>query len=231
MKKILLVDDSKLVRSFFLKKLERYEDKFQVQTAENGSEAIKIMKNFMPHLVITDLEMPVMDGFQLLAHMNRHSPNTPMYVMTAKGSPEVRQRINSLGSIRYFEKPLDIDALAETIMADLSSEGAKGKLQGITLVSFLQLIEVEAKTCTLTVTANQSKGYLNCVNGKLINAQVGDLKGLVAAYALIAWENAVIEISNTLTKKDEEISVPLVNVIMEGLNRKDEGTTPESPMS
>ena len=222
MKKVLIVDDSKLVRNFFIKKLERYKEKFEVRTAENGADAIKIMKEFQPNLVMTDLEMPVMDGFQLLAYMNRNIPDIPVYVMTANGSPEVEKRINALGPIRYFEKPLDIDYLAESIIADLSSDGAQGTLQGITLVSFLQLIEVEGKTCTLTVSANEKKGSLNCLNGKLINAEVGDINGLSAAYELIGWDNAIIEIANTVKNKNVEITLPLTNVLMKGVNLKDE---------
>ncbi len=224
MKKVLIVDDSKLVRNFFLKKLERYQDRFEVRVAENGSDAVNIMKNFHPHLVMTDLEMPIMDGFELLAYMHRNNPDIPMYVMTAKGTPEVEKRINAMGSIRYFEKPLDIDMLAESITSDVTSDGAKGKLQGIMLVSFLQLIEVEGKSCTLTVTSRNRTGTLSCVNGRLINAQLEDLKGLEAAYELISWDNAIIEIVNTVNNRAEEIKLPLVSVIMEGLSRKDEKT-------
>jgi CheY-like chemotaxis protein len=171
---------------------------------------------------MTDLEMPVMDGFELLAYMNKNKPNIPVYVMTANGSPEIEEQINSLGSIKYFEKPLDIDKLVGHITTDLAADGAKGKLQGIMLVSFLQLIEVEGKTCTLTVSSNSKTGTLSCVNGKLLNASVAGLKDLDAAYEMISWDNAFIEISNTVDNRDVEITVPLVNVIMEGLSRKDE---------
>lgn len=224
MKKVLIVDDSRLVRNFFLKKLERYNDKIEVQTAENGEHAIEVIKEFKPMLVMTDLEMPVMDGFELLAYMTQNHPKIPMFVMTAKGSPEIRERINGLGSIKYFEKPLDIDELAEMILSELSKGGAKGKLQGIMLVSFLQLVEVEGKTCTLTVSAEGRKGTLCCEKGRLLNARVNDLKGLGAAYEMIRWDNAVIEISNTLIDNTAEIDMPMVNIIMEGLNRKDESS-------
>ena len=90
MKKVLIVEDSKLVRSFFTKTLKRYEDKFEVTTAENGVDAIGLMNNSLPDLVMTDLDMPVMDGFELLVYMNKSHPDMPMFVMTAKGSPEVR---------------------------------------------------------------------------------------------------------------------------------------------
>ena len=94
MKKVLIVEDSKLVRSFFTKTLKRYEDKFEVTTAENGVDAIGLMNNNLPDLVMTDLDMPVMDGFELLVYMNKNHPDMPMFVMTAKGSPEVEKKIN-----------------------------------------------------------------------------------------------------------------------------------------
>jgi CheY-like chemotaxis protein len=222
MKKVLIVEDSKLVRSFFLKKLKRFDDKFEVLTAENGEEATSIMKSSPPDLVMTDLEMPIMDGFELLVYIHKNHPVIPVFVMTAKGSPEVEKRINALGSIRYFEKPLDIEYLAECIMAELESDGAKGQIQGITLVSFLQLVEIENKTCTLIVSAKGRKGFISCLNGELINAEVGGLKGQDAAYEMISWNNASIEIIKEVGNKAKEINMPLMTLIMEGVSRKDE---------
>jgi len=221
MKRVLIVEDSKLVRSFFTKTLKRYEDKFEVFTAENGVDAIGFMNNLLPDLIMTDLDMPVMDGFELLVYMNKNHPDIPTFVMTAKGSPEVKEKINALGSIRYFEKPVDIDILAECIMEDLGS-GAKGQLQGISLASFLQLIEIESKSCTLSVSARGENGTLTCLNGELINAEIGDLKGLQAAHKMISWDTASIEILNTADNTDKEINEPLMSIIMEGTRQKDE---------
>lgn len=221
MKRVLIVEDSKLVRSFFTKTLKRYDDKFEVFTAENGVDAIGFMNNLLPDLIMTDLDMPVMDGFELLIYMNKNHPDIPMFVMTAKGSPEVREKINALGSIRYFEKPVDIEYLAECIMDELGS-GAKGQLQGISLASFLQLIEIESKSCTLSVSARGDKGVLTCLKGELINAEIGDLKGLEAAHKMVSWDTASIEILNTATNTDKEINESLMSIIMEGTRQKDE---------
>jgi CheY-like chemotaxis protein len=176
----------------------------------------------LPDLVLTDIIMPLMDGFDLLAYMNKNYPQIPVFVMTAKGSPEMETKASAMGAVRYFEKPIDIDYLAECVMAEFESEGAEGQLQGITLVSFLQMVEVEDKTCTLAVSKDGKKGFLSCMDGELINAEVGILKGLEAAYELISWENASIEIINTVVNENREIDLPLMNIIMEGTNRKDE---------
>jgi len=221
MKRVLIVEDSKLVRSFFTKTLKRYEDKFEVMTAENGVDAIGLMNSSLPDLVMTDLDMPVMDGFEFLLYMNKNYPDIPMFVMTAKGSPEVEKKINALGSFRYFEKPLDVDFLADCIMEELGG-GTTGQLQGISLASFLQLIEIENKTCTLTVSIGGQKGALTCRKGALINAEVGSLKGLEAAHEMISWENASIEILNAAGNTKKEFEEPLMSIIMEGIRQKDE---------
>ena len=221
MKRVLIVEDSKLVRSFFTKTLKRYEDKFEIMTAENGVDAIGLMNSLLPDLVMTDLNMPVMDGFELLTYMNKNHPDMPMFVMTAKGSPKVEKKINALGSIRYFEKPVDVDFLADCIMEELGG-GATGKLQGISLASFLQLIEIENKTCTLTVSIGGQKGEMTCLKGELINAEVGAMKGLEAAHELISWENASIEILNSADNTKKEFEDPLMSIIMEGIRQRDE---------
>ena len=165
--------------------------------------------------------MPEMNGFELLAYMSSNCPEIPVFVMTANGSPEVEERINTLGSIKYFEKPMNIDVLTESIFEELNA-GAQGKIEGIGLSSFLQLIEMEQKTCTLTVESEGISGRVYCLKGALISAESGELKNEQAVYRLLEWDNPAINIENTCAKKENEINQPLMSVLMEGLKLKDE---------
>jgi len=100
--------------------------------------------------------------------------------------------------------------------------GVGGQLQGISLDSFLQMVQMEKTTCTLKVVSGKKEGLLYILNGDLISAETRDLQNMDAACAIISWDDTVIEIDNTCTKTENEINQPLMHVLMEGLKLKDE---------
>jgi hypothetical protein len=100
--------------------------------------------------------------------------------------------------------------------------GVGGQLQGISLDSFLQMVQMEKTTCTLKVVSGKHKGTLYVLDGDLIAATTKTLQNMEAACAIISWDDAVIEIENTCAKSENKINRPLMHVLMEGLKLKDE---------
>ena len=100
--------------------------------------------------------------------------------------------------------------------------GVGGQLQGISLDSFLQMVQMEKTTCTLKVVSGKKEGLLYILNGDLISAETQDLQNMDAACAIISWDDTVIEIDNSCAKTENEINQPLMHVLMEGLKLKDE---------
>jgi DNA-binding NtrC family response regulator len=115
MKSILIVDDESRLLQSIQAGLKSCQDKFSVLTALNGREAIDVLAGQQVDLVVTDLRMPEVDGFELLAHISQTYPFLPTIVMTAFATPEIEERISSAGSFVLLEKPLDFDRLAEAI--------------------------------------------------------------------------------------------------------------------
>ena len=105
--------------------------------------------------------------------------------------------------------------------------GVGGQLQGISLDSFLQMVQMEKTTCTLKVISGRREGFLYILNGDLISAETQGLTNLDAACAIISWDDAVIEIENACSKTKNEINQPLMHVLMEGLKLKDEKSAEE----
>ena len=112
-------------------------------------------------------------------------------------------------------------------MADEQNFPITGRIQGITLESFLQMVNSEGKTCTLRVTSDDNVGYLHILHGELIGAEEGFLKSEKAVFKILSWNNAIIEIDNVCRKKAREINQPLMNILMEGLRLKDENACSE----
>jgi len=221
MKIILIVDDTKLARHLLAKKFQPFSDEFEIVTAANGKEALECINNVPVDLVVTDIEMPVMDGFELIAHMNNRHPQIPVFVMTAKGSPEIEEKIDAMGSFRYFEKPLKFDALLAAVRETLES-AVRGEVNGISMSSFLQLVNMEQKSCTLRIRHRGRVGHLYCLQGELIAAETDGLSAEEAAIEMLSWDAASIEILEPDQQKQKEIKQPLMNILMEGARRKDE---------
>jgi len=172
--------------------------------------------------------MPEMDGFELIAHINNHSPETPVIAMTAYGTSEMESRLMKMGTFQYIEKPIDFASLLRKINEGLSS-GKKGHVSGISLPSFLQLLELDKKTCTLTLSAGNLEGKMYFQQGELIDAHTGDLKGQEAAFEILCWDNTEIEIENICRKRERTITAPMGFILIESARMKDErGSRPAS---
>jgi CheY-like chemotaxis protein len=112
---VLIVDDEEGFVLSLADGLSAYRKYFNLRTAPNGAEAVKILKLSPIDLVITDLSMPRMDGFELLAYMNRNYSKIPVILMTAYGTPKIEEIVSNMGIFRYLEKPLDINSIADNI--------------------------------------------------------------------------------------------------------------------
>ena len=86
---VLIVDDSVMLINYLKGHFENFKDKFDLITANNGIEAIKIIKNKPASLLVTDLQMPEMDGLGLLAYTHKYHASIPCIVMSAHGTPKM----------------------------------------------------------------------------------------------------------------------------------------------
>jgi CheY-like chemotaxis protein len=118
---VLIVDDEEPLLLTIADGLNFYNQRFHLLTATNGMEAVKLLKTIpLIDLVITDLSMPKMDGFELLAYIRRNYPHIPVILMTAYGTPKIEEVVNTLGIFKYLEKPLDINTIADIIFDALA---------------------------------------------------------------------------------------------------------------
>lgn len=220
-KNVLIVDDEKLFLASLTEGMLEFADEFRVFTALNGQQALDVLREKEIDLVVTDLKMPVMDGFQLLAEMVGEFPGVPAIVMTAFGTSEIEKRLQQFETYGYLEKPIDYQLLAARIREGLT-HNSEGHLKGIMLPSFLQLLQIEQKSCALKIKSQDRKGVLFFSKGELIEAVYEKETGEKAAQAIVCWEDAEIEIVNVNKKITKRINKPLQNLLMDALKEKDE---------
>lgn len=222
MKEVLIVDDFKpTLESMRTYLADEYASDIKIYIAENGKEAIEVLNSSEIDLVVTDISMPVMDGLELLAYMSKKHPGIPVIVMTSFGTPQIEERLKKFKAFLYLEKPFDIKELEGKILEGLSAE-SEGHIKGFSLPSFLQLIEIESKTCTLEIEYGDNKGFLYFMDGSLIGAKTPDKRGVEAALEILALEKAEIDILAKCRNPEKTIDTPLHYLLLESARIKDE---------
>ncbi len=225
MRNVLIVDDEPSLLLSIESGFESQQERFAVITASNGQEALNVLQSEKIDLVITDLQMPVMDGFGLLAAMSRRYPEIPNVVMSAFGTPTIEEQLKSLGTFQFLDKPLDFDALEDCITTALDTlDEQKGSITGLSLANFLQLIEAEQKTCTLSVfDSTAKKGTCHFHSGKILDACTGDLRADDAVIEMVSWDKVKIGLQDLqIESKKCKIKAELMLLLMEGARHKDE---------
>ena len=115
MKTVLIVDDSRTTQMLVKTTLQRIPD-VQFRSAENGREALSLLEREAVDLMVTDINMPEMDGIALVREVRkkRTPQQLPIVIITAKGEEEARGEGMSLGANAYILKPLSARELVET---------------------------------------------------------------------------------------------------------------------
>lgn len=108
-KNILVVDDEENARTGMSRLLEA--EGFDVQSAEDGHEALKCLHGGAFRLVISDLNMPNLDGIDFLRIVQRDYPEVNIIILTAAGGTDSYIQAMNLGAAEYLCKPLKLDSL------------------------------------------------------------------------------------------------------------------------
>ena len=116
-RKILIVDDQFGIR-ILLNEIFQKEGYITYEAA-NGEQALRIVKNEHPELVILDMKIPGMDGLDILKHIRRDYDDIKVIIMTAYGELDMIQEAMEYGAITHFAKPFDIDELIEAVQKQL----------------------------------------------------------------------------------------------------------------
>jgi DNA-binding response OmpR family regulator len=115
MSKIMIVDDDPNIRELVSALLQNHG--FEACEAEDGRDALQKMMNDDPDLVIIDIMMPNMDGFELCRHLRRDYENMPILMLTAKGELANKVKGFGLGADDYLTKPFEDDELIIRVQA------------------------------------------------------------------------------------------------------------------
>ena len=117
---IAIVDDEESVRTA-LRRLMRSAD-LDVETFPSGGEFLEALKTHRPDCVVLDLQMPQVNGFDVLSRLGQREVRIPVVVITGHDTPEARTGALASGAAAYLRKPVDGSVLLDTIAAAIAGK-------------------------------------------------------------------------------------------------------------
>ncbi len=223
-KKVLIVDNDQEILRILKKDLKKYSRTFSVLTVEDKVGAVEMLKKDHFSIVIIDLELPQMAGIALLDHISERYPHIYVIGMSDSSTPETQKTAREKGAESCIEKPFIMEDLAKKIATLLKKEVNGGILKGIEPGTFLQLVEMEEKTCTIRLTDDKTgtQGVLFFKDGALLDARLKELQGKDAAYQILGLEEATLSIQESCTLQTNIVNADLQGLLLEAMRLKDE---------
>jgi CheY-like chemotaxis protein len=219
-KTLLVVEDDRATLSLYRAGLKGLQG-FKILMAADGGQALELLRQEPVHVLVTDLNMPVMDGFNLIAKVSRLYPQVPIIVMTGLDESQHLNTPLQLGAIRILSKPPRLTLLMDAIRAAAQFEPT-GMVRGIGLNSILQLLNWEKKSCTLTLKSEAGMGLLYLKQGEVVHAAYRGDESLPAAYEILTWDRPDIEFVETC-RVEQTIDLPLTELLLNAALLTDRG--------
>ena len=223
LKRVLIVDDEETLTWSMARSLSRDKDKYEVIIANNGREALNLLKINNVDLVISDIRMPDINGLDLLVKIKKEYPQTKVIIMTAYGSSDVQREANQRGSLYYVEKPFEIADIRKIIIDLIGrKKGFRGKVFGLQLTDIIQMNCLGRLTTALIITRDGEKGVIYLNEGEIIHAECGEQKGTEAFYKILSWQEGEFVSNIGVTPPVQTIYQNWEHLLVEAMRRTDD---------
>jgi len=233
LKHVLVVDDNPTFRSF-LRDLLKGQG-FLVREASNGEEGLDMALEHRPWLILTDVRMPVADGFELCRQVRSHSliRNTPLLFLSGWDDYKERFRGLELGADDFLSKETPIRELLVRIQlvlqrySDLGVRGRRGSAMGggidvVGAPGILQMCHLTRLTGILTALDGPRRAEIRFREGEIVSAETAAEKGTAAVFEFLSWESGSFEFDPVDPGPGPGLSEGFDQVVLEGCRRLDE---------
>lgn len=181
---------------------------YEVKIVENGSDALNYCQQVRPHLILTEVSLPEIDGHHLLRELKSHSStrNIPIIFMSAHRTVDDRVHSMNLGVDDYITRPFDANEVLlriENILNEYegldtvtpqSAKGFSGRLSDMPLVDLLWTLEIGKKTGIVKVQNDIKEGIIYLKQGQVINVSLDDLPPKIALMKMFVWNEGTFQV-------------------------------------
>lgn len=229
MVKVLVVDDEPRLVGNIAAYLASYPEEFEVATALSAEEGLVALASESAGVLLTDVRLPGMDGIELVRRALAAQPELRIIVMSAYGSPELRELALREGAVRFVEKPIDLEELRSLLHEVLASDqGWSGMVGGLDLFDVTQLLAMSGRSKVVRVSWEREEGVLAFKGGKLTHASSGARVGEEAFNAMALWEGGSFAALSTRDNRKYAANITLSTsqVLLEAAHLRDERRRP-----
>ncbi|HWX23152.1 MAG TPA: response regulator [Candidatus Binatia bacterium] len=165
---------------------------WELHRACGADQALRIIQQRQIELAVLDINMPMLDGLQLLTMLHRRHPDVKLVMLTALATEAHRAQCLAAGAELFLEKPVTRDGLqfVFNILNDLLTwqhrEGFSGTLQQIGLADLIQVECLRRNSCILEIFIARPEGEIYIESGAIVHAVAGGLWGVPALHRLLA---------------------------------------------
>lgn len=237
--KLLLVDADP--RSVRVLEVSLRKAGYSVTTAADGLDALAKIESLTPDLVLSDTRLPKLDGYTLVRKLKERAEwaMIPVVFLTSQKSIEDKIRGLELGVEDYLTKPIfvrELLARVNLLLARRTQENIaannrssmpgrtrfSGSTQDMAVVDLLQTFEVSRKSGAVHLRSGAHEAHIYFRDGKVVDAELGRLRGEEAVYRALIWNEATFEVEFKPIVNDDVIDGSTQVLLMEGMRRVDE---------
>lgn len=212
--KVLIVDDSPVTLLIMSKSLTKKEN-IEVTILESAVEAVSLLKTEHFDMIISDIQMPDINGFEFMFWIKKNNIKSKLVIMTSHDSYEFKEFALKNGAVRYYNKSDNINRIYSFIEED-NIAGFSGHIEEITLFDYVQMATILNKTTLLEVISsiNEEKGDIYIKNGKIIGAEYNNFEAEEAFYSIFKIVSGVISEKDYVESKSNEIKSSTFSLLM-----------------
>ena len=193
---VLLVDDSMAFLEMAGELFELFSNGgWEIHRTSGADQALLIIQQHQIELAVLDLNMPMLDGVQLLGIIHRRHPEVKKVVLTGVANETNRARCLATGAELFLEKPITPDGMrfVFNVLSDLMTwnqrEGFSGALRQVGLTDIIQIECLRRSSCILEIHTSQAQGEIYIESGVIVHAVEGEASGGKALHRLLSANN------------------------------------------
>lgn len=228
-KSVLLVDDSPEFLSTTSGLFSELSGgTWEIATHSSGGHALASLQKAPADLIALDVNMPVLDGVQLLGLLQRRFPSVLKVVLTGEASSEQRAACLKAGAELVLDKPTEAEgwrnayAALDSLLQAPREDGFRGVLRKVSLPDIIQMECLAANSSILEVTGAGMRGRLYIKDGQLVHGEIGELTGVEALNTVLCLPGGSFHLLPFTDPGRETISGQWEFLLMEAARVRDE---------
>jgi CheY-like chemotaxis protein len=233
--KVLLLDDDSDFLDLYREMLSQHLPSLpEVRTASTGARALALLESEQFTLLIVDLNLPKMDGLQVLSIARRKFSHLRLMVLTGIRDEQFRTRAYAMGVDQYWIKPetdQEVGLLMESIESLLTRE-VQGGFRGVQSKSLVDIIQLEClsqSSCVLKINNGVVEGKIWIQQGEVIDAEMPSLTGEQAFQKVLSWKTGSFEILPSDPNRSRAIFTSYQGLLLNTAQALDEAASLPSP--